>query len=89
MVSVEVFISTKLWIARHDARHGVRITVGDQDCQALLAVKIAIQERAPALHLRRIVEHRGKASLILAQSGIRRVDGFLVAINKQQISLDG
>ena len=60
MVSVEVFISTKLRSARHDARHAV----GIKTAQALLEVKVAIQERAPALHLQRILERRGEASLL-------------------------
>jgi hypothetical protein len=58
MVSVEVFISTKLRSARHDARHAV----GIKTAQALLEMKIATQERAPALHFQRILERRGEAS---------------------------
>ncbi len=76
MVSVEVFISTKLRSARHDARHAV----GIKTAQALLEVKIAIQERAPALHLQRILERRGEASLF--EKAVREAAAGVISLEE-------
>jgi hypothetical protein len=76
MVSVEVFISTKLRNARHDARHAA----GIKTAQALLEVKVAIQERAPALHLPRILERRGEASLF--EKGVRKAAAGVISLEE-------